>query len=234
LESGNDWLNYQLSNRPLNAEIILTENQVRSLKYSDSFDIFYRYQGVGYRENFYKVENGKLYGFNESYYYNNFNDFFKFYIFDGVTSTTFSHTNYLKHRGTLNNQFFRKYGIIIEHIEGKLYFFNDIIDLVLESNANPNQTYADHIGFYNIWFDSSYKDAFETSKKLILDDVVIEENYFPTFSVLNKIIKYGVTKNIEYELIFELVEDQPTIKAYEIGTYIAPPPATITFQPINN
>ena len=221
--SGDDWHAYEFYNRPLNAEITLGNNQFRSLNESDNFDIYYLYQGIGYKENIYKVEDGKLYGFNEM---DGFSSFFKFYVFDSSTSTTFSHTNWFTNasNGTsFNSRFFKKYGIIIESSEGELNYFTNIMGLVKENYLSENNV-AITPGGYSYWWNTSYKDTFETSKINVLDNVVIE---------YNKIIKYGITNNIEYELVFEVLDNEPSINAYVVGTYVAPPATSITLQPIN-
>jgi hypothetical protein len=48
------------------------------------------------------------------------------------------------------------------------------------------------------------------------------------------VTKVGLTGNSTYEFYIETIDGEKVVKPFVTGTYVAPPPATITFQPINN
>jgi len=136
-----------------------------------------------------------------------------------------------------NISYFRNNGILIEYRNGKIYIIsikNYLKKLYSYSGFSNNQsnrwtinvtnsiiefaTSADGVGF-NVRNENIFLDYI-----MVLEDVGMENG---------EIIRFGVDGNTTYDLILEEVNGELTLVPYVKGTYVAPPPTTITFQPIN-
>jgi hypothetical protein len=132
--------------------------------------------------------------------------------------------------------------ILIEYTNGKLYAiyqFSDFLSQILEFtlyNLNQSGIFYLNWGFHStligmlenptndFWKAFKESNTINLDYKLVLDDVGI---------VNGEVIKTGINGNTNYDLILEEIDGKPTLVAYVKGTYVAPPPTTITFQPIN-
>jgi hypothetical protein len=132
--------------------------------------------------------------------------------------------------------------ILIEYTNGKLYAiyqFSDFLSQILEFtlyNLNQSGIFYLNWGFHStligmlenptndFWKAFKESNTINLDYKLVLDDVGI---------VNGEVIKIGINGNTNYDLILEEIDGKPTLVAYVKGTYVAPPPTTITFQPIN-
>jgi hypothetical protein len=132
--------------------------------------------------------------------------------------------------------------MLIEYSNGNIYTIYDVSDFLSEMMDFSIDSADDTIGYrFNWGFGDSIINLFENSVEphwknfkdnnnlilkyeLVLEDVGI---------VNGEVFRFGVSGNITYDLILEVIDGKPTLVPYITGTYIAPPPAPITFQPIN-
>jgi hypothetical protein len=137
---------------------------------------------------------------------------------------------------TWNISNFKNNDIIIEYRDGKIYIINRFKDylkklysLPVFSGYNSKISLSDSI----IEFATNLQNLSEvqlSSQNISLDYEMLLENV----GIENgEIIRFGVDGNITYELILEQVNGELKLVPYVKGTYVAPPPSTITFQPIN-
>jgi hypothetical protein len=144
-----------------------------------------------------------------------------------------------------NALYLSQYDILLEYTNGKIYVIKNVSEFMSETfeffnsiynerdwNWNPGSggTHSSLIDSFNninfIWAWSSFdlKSHVDLDYELLLDDVGFENG---------DLIRFGIDGNITYELILEDVDGRITVVPYVKGTYVAPPAATITFQPIN-
>jgi len=78
--------------------------------------------------------------------------------------------------------------------------------------------------YYYSQFFSSVIQSIAPIKTLIIEDVDLEDG---------KILRYGLAGNTYFEIVPEISQGTLTFKAYETGSYVAPPQTSVTLQPIN-
>jgi hypothetical protein len=156
--------------------------------------------------------------------------------YDTLNYSGYSYLNWVS-----NHFYFDKYGISIyfgknydDNQFSKVTYFTNLFEL-FEGKMNTailgndyttlNNTNTHHINQTIKTFNYAQVDYTNEVKTLPeLDGGIMIDN---------KIQKVTLNGNVTYDLIPEKVNDNWTIKAYVTGTYIAPPPTTVTFQPIN-
>jgi hypothetical protein len=136
-----------------------------------------------------------------------------------------------------NYYFYDKYQIAIFHVTENnqtktIYFKNSLDELEqnflmnYQSNSSAPRilTEIDNARLFPL----NYRDFKFTRQNAIqissLNGATIENG---------KLRKVTLSGNVYYDLVPELVNGEWVITPYVTGTYVAPPPSTITFQPIN-
>jgi hypothetical protein len=133
------------------------------------------------------------------------------YYYDGINDITKAMYLYGNLDVLYETSFIKEYNVVLEYSQGKLY------------------------AFYNFWESFLTNDKTDYVNKKLLD----LENFSPTLLIENitfeegKIIKFGLSGNVYYDLIPEYKNNRWVITPYESGTFVAPSVPTITFQPIN-
>ena len=147
-----------------------------------------------------------------------------FYIYDIVHNKIFS-IYYSPSNSNVSMRFLEEHDILLELSNETLLmtksFFSDL-NVYIDSIVNPNGgAYYNSIHIYSI---ANVNNINIFNYSVLLNDVSISGS---TLS------KFGLSGNIFYDLILEKVNDEMTLVPYVAGTYVAPAPTTITFQPIN-
>jgi hypothetical protein len=126
------------------------------------------------------------------------------------------------------------------------HFYENKVFLVYSSISRKLKSVSNIYDFFDSYSDTEFNiyswTAFEsihTSKYLNFRDNEVPELMSPKVVLedcdllANDIIRFGLISTIFYDLIAEKTPEGYYFKAYEIGTYVAPPVATISLQPIN-
>jgi hypothetical protein len=137
-------------------------------------------------------------------------------------------------------KFLADYNILLFHTDGKVFYYKNFWDSYLKGveiiSSSSDASFWEWQGLTFYWLSNlenfpKIKHLFEENKVNIpiLDGSTVDNHVWG-----GKITKVGLQGNITYELIPEFKNEEWVITPYVSGTYVAPPPATITFQPINN
>jgi hypothetical protein len=100
-----------------------------------------------------------------------------------------------------------------------------------QMNISPGYISVKSDGFENSIYSANLDDEFEKERVLLpmLNNSIVEFD-----QIGGQLVKIGINGNTYYELVPEFINGEWIITPYVSGTYVAPPEATITFQPINN
>jgi hypothetical protein len=101
----------------------------------------------------------------------------------------------------------------IKDLRNQIYAIFDEVQKATYSFDNINYTYSENPDFKKL------------QVREILSNVVL---------INGNVTKVGLTGNSTYEFYIETIDGEKVVKPYVTGTYVAPPPTTVTFQPINN
>jgi hypothetical protein len=235
------------SNRILSIKRIDLNNEHKDLNLEDSFKVYYKIQSASgnYLNSPYnglwtihEVKNGIAFGFRNTIVENFFNYSVQINFFDGPNSSTFSYTNHANDPYRFLTDYLPDYDILVFRNRRRqvLYtknFMSSIYSYFIE-NKEPNFDNFD--GNPQFWIDTTslyttvqtddldYSDLFPHNTTKLLDDTIISNG---------KVEAQTLQGNTKYDFIPEYVNDEWIIKPYVSGTYVAPPPTIVTFQPIN-
>jgi hypothetical protein len=218
-------------------KILSTNLSERSVQKSDSFFLYHEpnsnipgFDGIPWRIHL-KVMEGIVLGVTVNEGWNN--DYRPNYL-GGIRMFYYDVENfldlvYIHSEIVVNTGYVQKDNLILSLIDGTIYYYSDIWSLFdsIFSEQRESSQYIDDT-FSNpeshVKHDLSLLHVNLNPSKVI-DNVVIDENHN-----INKFELSGMTS---YDLVLEYYLDKPTIRAYETGTYIAPPATTVTLQPTN-
>jgi hypothetical protein len=215
------------------------------------FDIFYEPNHGGVKP--YKIKNGWVYSESLSYNgwwqlvwdmeknkniwekpksYLSFGHFSAYNINDGSEFLFYSGI----HTPTNNISYLKDRDIIIEYQDGKIGIIQNFSEYLRKLYYHFKNTNIYHFASYSNGPISRFPNNDD-----LLAAKLINENIFLDYELVledvgmenGEIIRFGVDGNTTYDLILEEVNGELTLVPYVKGTYVAPPPTTITFQPIN-
>jgi hypothetical protein len=135
-----------------------------------------------------------------------------------------------------NFDYFEDYGLSIYYVDENVVYYNNYWDNYIRTFTDSsfilntyglNHTFGPYInphgGSIMIYQSGNF---FGRPKKLEFLKGALVEN--------GKLIKVELSGNVNYEIVPEFINGEWLLTPYISGTYVAPPAATITFQPINN
>jgi hypothetical protein len=129
----------------------------------------------------------------------------------------------------------KDHDIIIQYQNGKIFIIKEISKYLHKLYTNSSFAYhfevniegsiPDYSTISENWMAVRLRNEnISVDYEMVLEDVGMESG---------ELIQFGVNGNTTYDLILEEVNGELTLVPYVRGTYVAPPPTTITFQPIN-
>jgi hypothetical protein len=137
-------------------------------------------------------------------------------------------------------KFLADYNILLFHSDGKVFYYKNFWESYLEGVeivlGASDAYFLEWQGLTLCYLNNlenfpKIKHLFEENKVSI---PILDGSTTDTHVWGGKITNVGLQGNITYELIPEFKNGEWVITPYVSGTYVAPPAATITFQPINN
>jgi hypothetical protein len=146
--------------------------------------------------------------------------------FDSVNQSMVSSFN-LQHYPKIQPDYLEDYDLLLYIHNGDLFEIQSFSEKVIhlwESDERVTYSSYDEIVYRELFL--SLDDYYETfnANKLISNITVNGHNSFT---------KTELSGNIDYELVLTQFESSYGFSVYVKGTYVAPPPTTITLQPIN-
>jgi hypothetical protein len=245
-------------NSPIFHQIIdLSMGLDRPLNANDNYDVYWTEKniipsssssvGIDYIKYKFVVQKGRAIFFNYEDYFskstsNNFGYFYPSFYFSEYKDDVYSsyQLNYsscyllkdllkisnacepLSYINKNVNSHYIDQEILLLFINGNVY---EIRNILKQSAALFNETFYDTKSIGNQTFNLYRNPNFGgLVLRTLLEGVTIENG---------TITKIGLSGNIQYEFYPEFQDGEMIIKTYVSGTYVAPPAATITFQPIN-
>jgi hypothetical protein len=110
-----------------------------------------------------------------------------------------------------NTEYLEKYGILIEHKKGNIYYYKNMWDIF--ANVEESVEYRD-----NTWSEGF-------SGICILENCTLSDTF-------DSFLTYGIHGNTYYEIVAEEVNGEVVINQYVKGTY-QKPQIKIILQPLN-
>jgi hypothetical protein len=200
----------------------------------------------------FKIQNGKIFFENisdilpvstngeEFFYSESFGWFGRLAAFDLATGRDFRMGLYSWPNKFWNPRYIKNYDYIVEFFEGKIYLIKNVSSLLgnmldlytnsIDMSGYPLELYNQGdsiINYFNRsdYFFTPFRNAgYSVEFEVILENVGIDNG---------EVVKFGLEGNVIYDLIPEVVNGVYKLVPYVRGTYVAPPPTSITFQPIN-
>jgi hypothetical protein len=130
------------------------------------------------------------------------------------------------------NEYLEAYGLLIVYRDKKVYVYSNYWENFANSFGSSNQANIQNYSRANPQaqggtITGKYTENItgQPTELTELEGTLIDSN--------GKLNLITASQNTTFDLIAEQVNSQWTIKAYPTGTYNAPAPTTITFQPIN-
>jgi hypothetical protein len=121
------------------------------------------------------------------------------------------------------NQMYFDQDIVLMQAGDKIYEIKDLRNQI-STIFNGLQKAIYSFDNFNFTY-SENPDYKKLQVREILSNVVL---------INGSVTKVGLTGNSTYEFYIETIDGEKVVKPFVTGNYVAPPPATITFQPINN
>ena len=128
------------------------------------------------------------------------------------------------------NEYLEAYGIFIVYRDKKVFYYTNYWQNFEQSFGTNNNAHIQNFSRSNpsggmIYGKFTENILAQPTELTDLEGTLIDSN--------GKLNLITASQNTTFDLIAEQVNEQWVIKAYPTGTYTAPAPTTITFQPIN-
>jgi hypothetical protein len=235
------------SNRILSIKKIEQNNELVDLNSDDSFKVYHQVQTASEKYlgdpvnglwTIHEVKDGVAMGFRNTIGEKYFNYSVFVNVFDAPNSRTFSYTNHSNNLHRFLTDYLPDYDILVfRNRRGQVLYTKNFMSSIYSyfiENENPNfdnfdgkpEFYRDSNSFYTIiqTTDMDFSELFPDKTIKLLDNAIISNG---------KVESQTLQGSTKYDFFPEYINEEWTIKPYVSGTYVAPPPTIVTFQPIN-